>query len=191
VREPNKSVRVNHMIRVPRVRVIAPDGKQLGIMDTSSALRAALDEYNLDLIEISPTADPPVCKIMDHGKFKYQVKKKTQEARRNQAVILVKEIKLRPSTDEHDFDFKVKHLVRFLEEGNKAKVTIRFKGRELVHSRLGRAMLDRIIEVLGTKAVVEQSAKLEGRNMFMVLAPRGHVVAPAPNAPSAPNVGSK
>ncbi len=170
-------VRVNHMIRVPRVRVIAPDGKLLGIMDTSSALRAAIDEYGMDLIEISPTADPPVCKIMDHGKFKYQLKKKTQEAKKNQAVIVVKEIKLRPSTDEHDFDFKVKHIARFLEEGNKAKVTIRFKGRELVHSQLGRVMLDRIVETLGPKAIVEHSAKLEGRNMFMVLAPRSHVAS--------------
>ncbi|MFH1017452.1 MAG: translation initiation factor IF-3 [Pseudomonadota bacterium] len=182
MREPNKTVRVNHMIRVPRVRVIGPDGKQLGIMDTSSALRAALDEYSMDLIEISPTADPPVCRIMDHGKFKYQLKKKTQEAKKNQSVIVVKEIKLRPSTDEHDFDFKVKHIARFLEEGNKAKVTIRFKGRELVHSNLGRAMLDRIVATLGAKAMVEQTARLEGRNMFLVLAPRAHVVS---------NTGSK
>ena len=175
MREPNtRGVRVNSSIRVPRVRVIDPNGKQLGILDTYQALRIAQDEFNLDLIEISPTADPPVCKIMDHGKYKYQQKKKSQEAKRHQMTIQVKEIKLRPSTDDHDFDFKVKHITRFLEEGNKAKVTIRFKGRELVHSQLGKAMLDRIIDVLGPKAAVEQTAKLEGRNMTMVLAPRSH-----------------
>jgi translation initiation factor IF-3 len=163
---------VNGNIRVPKVRVIDPAGKQLGIMDTYSALRMAHDQFDLDLIEISPTADPPVCRIMDHGKFKYQVKKKNQEAKKNQSIILVKEIKLRPSTDEHDFDFKVKHIERFLDEGNKAKVTIRFKGRELVHSNLGRVMLNRIIEVLGPKATVEQPAKLEGKAMTMVLSPK-------------------
>jgi translation initiation factor IF-3 len=162
---------MNNQIRVPRVRVIAPDGKQLGILETYQALRIARDEYNSDLIEISPTADPPVCKIMDHGKYKYQQKKKNQEAKRNQTIIQVKEIKLRPSTDDHDFDFKLKHIERFLEEGNKAKVTIRFKGRELVHAQLGKVMLDRIVSQLGTKAVVEQAAKLEGRNMFMVVSP--------------------
>jgi len=160
------------MIRVPRVRVIDSEGKQLGILETPEALRIAQDQYRSDLIEISPTADPPVCKIMDYGKYKYQLKKKTQEAKKNQNVILVKEIKLRPSTDDHDFDFKVKHIIRFLEEGNKAKVTIKFKGRELVHSELGRVMLNRIVTVLGTKAAIEQPAKLEGRNMSMVVAPK-------------------
>jgi len=164
---------VNGMIRIPRVRVIGPDGNQMGIMQTPEALRAAQD-FGLDLIEISPTADPPVCKIMDHGKFKYQQKKKTQEAKKNASFIQVKEIKLRPSTDEHDFDFKLKHITRFLDEGNKAKVTIRFRGRELVHSQLGKQMLDRIREAVGSKAMVEQEAKLEGRNMTMVLAPKTH-----------------
>ncbi len=163
---------MNYSIRVPRVRVIGPDGKQLGVMETPEALRAAQENYNLDLIEISPTADPPVCKIMDFGKYKYQLKKKNQEAKKNQNVIVVKEIKLRPATDQHDFEFKLKHVERFLEEGNKAKVTIRFRGRELVHSQLGKQMLDRIWEALGEKAVVEQRPKLEGRNMSMVLTPK-------------------
>ncbi len=166
-------LRVNERIRVPRIRVIDPEGKQLGILETREALRIAQEEYNLDLIEISPTARPPVCKIMDFGKFKYQQKKKSQEARKNQNVILVKEIKLRPGTDSHDFDFKVKHLVRFLEEGNKAKVTIRFRGREMAHTDLGQSMLERIVEALGENAVIEQQPKLEGRSMTMVLAPRG------------------
>ncbi|MFH1262095.1 MAG: translation initiation factor IF-3 [Pseudomonadota bacterium] len=173
MRETTRGLRVNRMIRVPRVRVIGPDGKQLGILDTPVALRTAWEEYNSDLIEISPTADPPVCRIMDFGKFKYQLKKKNQEAKKNQSVIIVKEIKLRPSTDRHDFDFKVKHIERFLQEGNKTKVTIRFRGRELVHTDLGRVMLDRISQVLGDRAVIEQSAKLEGRNMTMVLGPKG------------------
>ncbi len=162
------------MIRVPRVRVIGPEGNQLGILDTSEALRTAIEVYNLDLIEISPSASPPVCKIMDFGKFKYQQKKKTQEAKKNQNIIQVKEIKLRPATDDHDLEVKVKHILRFLDEGNKAKVTIRFKGRELMHSQLGRVMLDRIIQAVGAKAAVEQEARLEGKMMFMVLAPKPH-----------------
>jgi len=166
-----RGLRINNMIRVPRVRVIAPDGKQLGILETYQALKIARDEYDSDLIEISPTADPPVCKIMDHGKYKYQLKKKNQEAKKHQTTIQVKEIKLRPSTDKHDFDFKLKHIERFLEDGNKAKVTIRFKGRELVHAQLGRAVLDRIVSQLGAKAQIEQEARLEGRNMIMILAP--------------------
>ncbi|MCB0308916.1 MAG: translation initiation factor IF-3 [Bdellovibrionales bacterium] len=160
------------MIRVPRVRVIDPEGKQLGVLDTHEALRTAMEKYNLDLIEISPTADPPVCKIMDFGKFKYQLKKKEQEAKKNQSVIIVKEIKLRPSTDQHDFDFKLKHIERFLEEGNKVKVTIRFFGRELVHSDLGKVMLNRIAEAVTKKAQIEQYPKLEGRTMIMVLGPQ-------------------
>ena len=160
------------MIRVPRVRVIDPDGNQLGILDTQEAVRMAYEKFNLDLIEISPTADPPVCRIMDYGKFKYQLKKKNQEAKKNQSVIIVKEIKLRPATDQHDFDFKLKHIERFLEEGNKVKVSIRFIGREVTHSELGRAMLDRIVLMLGKKAVVEYAPKLEGKTMIMVLGPQ-------------------
>ena len=172
MKRQGKSIRVNRMIRVPKVRVIGPDGNQLGVMDTQAALKIADEQHSLDLIEISPTADPPVCKIMDHGKYKYEMKKKSQEAKRNQNVILVKEIKLRPSTDEHDFDFKVKHIVRFIEEGNKAKVTIRFRGREMFHTQLGKDMLLRIRDALAGKAVVEQEPKLEGRSMTMVLAPK-------------------
>ena len=164
--------RINGMIRVPRVRVIGPDGDQLGVMDTYEAIRAAQETYNLDLIEISPTAEPPVCKIMDYGKFKYQVKKKTQEAKKNQNVIVVKEMKLRPGTDQHDFDFKVKHIERFVTDGNKVKVTVKFRGREVVHSNLGQTMLERIATALLGKCTVEQMPKLEGRNMTMVLGPK-------------------
>lgn len=172
MKDSEKRLRVNGMIRVPRVRVIDPDGKQLGVLDTYEAIRTANEKYNLDLIEISPTADPPVCKIMDFGKYKYQLKKKSQEAKKNQSVIVVKEIKLRPTTDQHDFDFKLKHIERFLEEGNKVKVSIRFIGREVVHSDLGRAMLDRLAQTLGKKATMEQTPKLEGKTMIMVLGPQ-------------------
>jgi len=174
VREPDrtKRQRVNEMIRVPKVRVIAPDGKQLGVLDTPMALRTAREQYNSDLIEISPTASPPVCKIMDYGKFKYQQKKKNQEAKRHQSFIHVKEIKLRPSTDSHDLEVKLKHIARFLGDGNKTKVTIRFRGRELVHSQLGKEMLDRVVTRLGGKATIEQFPKLEGKNMTMVLSPK-------------------
>ncbi|MCI5072471.1 translation initiation factor IF-3 [bacterium] len=163
--------RVNRMIRVPKVRVIGPDGDQLGVLDTQEALRIAQDKQ-LDLIEISPKARPPVCKIMDYGKFKYQQKKKNQEAKKNQSVIQVKEIKMRPSTDLHDFNFKLKHIEKFLGEGNKVKVTIRFRGREVVHSELGLTMLNKISENLEDKCTIDQSPKLEGRNMTMVLGPK-------------------
>lgn len=166
-----KELRVNHRIRIPKVRVIGPEGAQLGIMDTQDALRMAKETYNSDLIEIAPFEKPPVCKIMDYGKYKYQMKKKSQEAKKNQTVIVVKEIKFRPSTDQHDFDVKVRHIARFLEEGNKTKVTIRFRGRELAHTDIGRGVLNRVKEKLGADAVVEMEPKLEGRTMMMVLAP--------------------
>lgn len=166
-----KELRVNHRIRIPKVRVIGPEGAQLGVMDTADALRMARETYNSDLIEIAPFEKPPVCKIMDYGKYKYQLKKKSQEAKKNQTVILVKEIKFRPSTDQHDFEVKVRHIARFLSEGNKTKVTIRFRGRELAHTDLGKAVLNRVKEKLGSDAVIEMEPKLEGRTMMMVIAP--------------------
>lgn len=166
-----KELRVNHRIRIPKVRVIGPEGAQLGVMDTVDALRMAKDQYNLDLIEIAPFEKPPVCKIMDYGKYKYQQKKKSQEAKKNQTVIVVKEIKFRPTTDQHDFDVKVRHITRFLTEGNKAKVSIRFRGREMTHTDLGKAVLTRVVTTLGNDAVVEMEPKLEGRTMMMILAP--------------------
>ncbi len=169
--ERKQELRVNHRIRIPKVRVIGPEGAQLGIMDTQDALRMAKETYNSDLIEIAPFEKPPVCKIMDYGKYKYQLKKKTQEAKKNQTVIIVKEIKFRPNTDQHDFDVKVRHIARFLEEGNKAKVSIRFRGRELVHTDLGKAVMTRVVGKLGNDVVVEMEPKLEGKTMTMVLAP--------------------
>ncbi|MCB0327384.1 MAG: translation initiation factor IF-3 [Bdellovibrionales bacterium] len=172
MKKQNNGLRVNHRIRVPQVRVIAPDGEQLGVLDTSEALRQASEVYNLDLIEVSPFAKPPVCKIMDFGKYKYQQKKKSQEAKKNQNIIVVKEIKLRPNTDSHDLNVKTKHIDRFVKEGNKVKVTVRFRGREVVHADIGRVALDRIIANLGDDVLLEQEPKLEGKNMTMVLAPR-------------------
>ncbi|MCB1198763.1 MAG: translation initiation factor IF-3 [Deltaproteobacteria bacterium] len=169
-KERDKGLRVNQRIRIPKVRVIDPDGEQLGVMDTREALDLAQNKYGLDLIEVSPFAKPPVCKIMDFGKYKFQLKKKSQEAKKNQMIIVVKEIKLRPTTDKHDMDVKIKSIVKFLEQGNKVKVSLRFRGREVVHASVGKAQMDKIVDHLGSTAVIEQHPKLEGKQMTMVLA---------------------
>jgi translation initiation factor IF-3 len=153
------------------VRVIAPDGTQLGILLTELALQQAYAQ-NLDLVEVAPEARPPVCRIMDYGKYRYEQAKKAREAKKKQTVIELKEIKLRPKTEEHDFQFKARHAERFLEEGNKAKITMMFRGREMVRTDRGKAVLDRFFEVLKDTAMVEQAPKLEGRNMSMILAPK-------------------
>ncbi len=165
-----KDVRINREIRAREVRVIDPEGKQLGILPLVEALRAAA-EAELDLVEVSPKSEPPVCRIMDYGKFKYQQRKKDHDARKKQAVIHLKEVKMRPKTEEHDFKFKLRHIERFLKEGNKTKVTIVFRGREMAHPDLGRNMLGRITEESKEWGKVEQEPKLEGRNFVMVLAP--------------------
>jgi len=152
--------------------VIGSDGQQLGIFQTDAAIRLAENE-GLDLVEISPNATPPVCKIIDYGKYKYQQAKKVQEAKKHQTVIHVKEVKLRPVTDDHDFDFKVRHVKRFLEHGDKAKVTVMFKGREMAYANQGRAMLERVVEAVKEVAEVELRPKMEGRNMYMILIPKG------------------
>lgn len=158
------------------MRVIDPDGAQLGIMSPEEALEKARG-LGLDLVEIAPTAKPPVCRIMDYGKYRYEQSKKAREAKKKQTVIQIKEIKLRPKTDEHDFQFKARHVDRFLRSGNKAKITMMFRGREMVHTELGRRLLDRLADVLKDVGQVEQSPKLEGRNMTMVLTPRPDVKA--------------
>ncbi|MCS6914095.1 MAG: translation initiation factor IF-3 [Myxococcales bacterium] len=165
------SYRVNHRIRIPRVRVIGSDGVQIGIMDTAEALRLARED-GLDLVEISPKAVPPVCKIMDYGRFKYEQQKKEREERAKRTVTDVKEMKFRPKTDEHDFEFKVRHIRQFLADGNKAKLVIQFRGREIVHPEVGQAVLKRVVEACADVAVVEQQPTLEGRRMLMVLAPK-------------------
>lgn len=169
VAEPK--VRVNQRIRAPKLRVISPDGEQLGILDVSDALRQA-EEFGLDLVEVAPGADPPVCKIMDYGKYRYEESKKEHERKKKQATVIVKEIKLRPKTEEHDLDYKVKRLKRFIAEDCKVKVTIMFRGREITHPEQARMLLDKVLELVGTDIQVEQAAKFEGRNMTMILAPK-------------------
>ena len=159
------------MIRTPEVRTVDQDGVQLGIMVTDEALQLA-EERGLDLVEVAPGAKPPVCRIMDFGKYKYQQSKRLQQAKKKQKVISVKEIKLRPKTEEHDYQFKTQHVRRFLQDGHKAKVTIMFRGREMAHIELGRRILDRVVADLEEISVVEQMPKQEGRNMTMVLGPR-------------------
>ncbi len=158
-------------IRVPQVRLIDQDGKQLGIVATPEALRLSR-EAGFDLVEISAGANPPVCKILDFGKYKYTLKKKAHEAKRKQIVVKLKEVKMRPTTDEHDFQFKLRHIKRFLSEGDKAKVTVVFKGREVVYTDLGRQVMKRIIEETKEEAKVEHSPSMEGKALIMVLAPQ-------------------
>ncbi len=142
----------------------------MGVVNIQVAIRMAQD-VGLDLVEISPSARPPVCKILDFGKYKYQLKKKAHTAKMKQVVVKLKEVKMRPATDEHDFQFKLDHIKRFLEEGNKAKVTVVFRGREMAYTVRGRDMMKRIMEALKEKAKVEQSPTMEGRNLIMVVAP--------------------
>ena len=165
-----RDVRINREIRAKEVRVIDPEGKQLGILAVFEALRLATN-FELDLVEVSPKSEPPVCRIMDYGKFKYQQSKKAHDAKKKQAVVHLKEVKMRPKTEEHDFQFKLRHIERFLKEGNKTKVTVVFRGRELAHPDLGRNMLSRITEEAKEWGKVEQGPKFEGRNFIMVLTP--------------------
>ena len=146
------------------------DGEQLGILPIDDALAAA-EERDLDLVEVAPKSDPPVCRIMDYGRFKYQQSKRTHDAKKRQKIIQLKEVKMRPKTEEHDFQFKARHIRRFLGEGNKAKVTIMFRGREMAHQHLGLRLMTRMIEELEDVAQVEQQPIQEGRSMSMVLAP--------------------
>jgi len=159
------------MIRTDKVRVIAPDGEQLGILATDDALRRA-EDFGLDLVEVAPTADPPVCRIMDYGKFKYQQSKKAHDARKKQNVMHIKEVKVSPKTEEHDVQNKVKHIRRFLENGDKAKVTMIFRGREITYTEIGRKILDKIALEIGDIGIIEQRPTLEGRNMVMIIAPQ-------------------
>ena len=153
------------------MRVTSASGEQLGIMATYDALRMA-QEQHLDLVEVAPKAKPPVCRIMDFGKYRYEQQKREKEARKKQKVVTIKEVKLRPNIEQHDFDVKLKNALRFLEEGNKVKVTIMFRGRELSHPELGRAVLNRVSEKLKDIVSVERDARLEGKNMTMILAPK-------------------
>ena len=163
--------RINDEIRVPKVLLIDQHGEKQGVMPTSSALEAA-EEVGLDLVEIVPNADPPVCKILDYGKFKFQEQKKKNEARKRQKVVEIKEIKLRPNIDKHDYEVKQRAMTRFFEEGDKVKVTLRFRGRELAHPELGMKLLQKVKADFEETAKVEYEPRMEGRQMIMILAPR-------------------
>jgi translation initiation factor IF-3 len=159
------------MINIPQVRLVLEDGTMHGVVSTREAIAMA-QEAGLDLVEISPTAQPPVCKILDYGKFKYEDQKRKNAARKKQKVIEVKEIKMRPGIDTHDYEVKMRSVHRFLEEGDKVKVTMRFRGREMVHQELGMKVLDKVRQELDAIAKVESMPKLEGRQMIMVVAPK-------------------
>lgn len=166
-----ESLRINEQIHIREVRVTSATGEQLGIMPTREALRMAEDQH-LDLVEVAPKARPPVCRIMDFGKYRYEQQKREKEAKKKQKTISIKEVKLRPHIEQHDFDVKLKNAVRFVGEGNKVKVTIMFRGRELSHPELGKEVLARVAERLGDTVSIERNAKLEGRNMTMIVAPK-------------------
>ncbi|HEX3499075.1 MAG TPA: translation initiation factor IF-3 [Stellaceae bacterium] len=163
--------RVNEEITVPSVRLVDEQGRMVGVVSRNEALNMA-DQAGLDLVEVAPGADPPVCKILDYGKYKYEEQKKKNEARKKQKVIEVKEIKLRPGIDQHDYDVKMRSMVSFIEEGDKVKVTMRFRGRELAHQDLGMNVLMRVKDDLDAIAKVEQFPRMEGRQMIMVMSPK-------------------
>lgn len=166
-----KSHRINREITAPEIRLTGVEGEQLGIVKLFDALRLA-EEKDVDLVEIAPTAQPPVCRLMDYGKFKYQEQKKAHEAKLKQKVIQVKEVKFRPGTDDGDYEVKLRNLKRFLDEGDRTKITLRFRGREMAHQEIGVRMLDRLKADLEEFGQVEQMPKMEGRQMVMMLAPK-------------------
>ena len=166
----NDRTRVNQQIRISPVRVIDPEGEQIGILPIEQALDAAAQQ-GLDLVEVAPLARPPVCRIMDYGKFKYEEQRKARDARKKQHQVQLKEVKMRPGIEDHDFDFKTRHARRFLEEGNKVKVTMMFRGRQMAHPEIGREVMDRVIKEIADVGKVESPPAMEARSMTMVLAP--------------------
>ncbi|NQU07044.1 MAG: translation initiation factor IF-3 [Candidatus Abyssubacteria bacterium] len=163
--------RINERIRAKSIRLVGVDGEQIGVVSAEEGLAMAR-EQGLDLVEVAASASPPVCRIMDYGKYKYEQSKRAKEAKKHQHVILVKEMKFRPKTEDHDYQYKLKHIRKFLTDGNKAKVTVRFRGRELAHTELGRKMLDKLTQDTQDIASVELHPKREGRNMILVLGPK-------------------
>ncbi|MBI1172125.1 translation initiation factor IF-3 [bacterium] len=163
--------RINDRIRSPEIRLIGADGENVGVVTPARAMAMA-EEAGLDLVEISPTAEPPVCKIMDFGKYKYEQQKREAEARKKQHIIEIKEIKFRPGTDTNDYDVKMRSVLKFLDEGDKVKVTLRFRGREMAHQELGLALLQRVAADVGDNGKVESMPKLEGRQMVMMIGPK-------------------
>src|ERR1700733_7756748 len=183
-RRPEAGLRINHRIRVPEIRGILDEGDQLGVMPTHEALKLA-EEKGLDLVEISPRAFPPVCRIMDYGKYKYEEAKKKQQARKRASTVETKEIKFRPKTEEHEMAFKVKHVRRFLEGGNKVRLAVVFRGREITHPQTGVSVLNRVVERCSDISSVEATPNMEGRRMIMVIAPKPGVVRKALEAKKA------
>jgi translation initiation factor IF-3 len=171
IAQDSRAQRLNHEINAPEVRLVGTNGEQLGIVPIMQAMKMA-EEAEVDLVEIAPTAKPPVCKMMDFGKFKYREAKKAHEAKLKQKQIQVKEVKFRPGTDEGDYQIKLRNLIKFLEEGDKTKVTLRYRGREMAHQEFGYRLIERIKQDLDTYGVVEQYPKMEGRQLIMVLAPK-------------------
>lgn len=184
-----KELRINSEINVPEVRLVGANNEPLGVVAIAEANQMA-ETAELDLVEIAPTAVPPVCRIMDYGKFKYRESKKRHEAKLKQKQIVIKEVKFRPSTDEGDYKIKLRNLVRFLEEGDKAKITLRFRGREMAHQEFGARLLQRVKADLDPYAVVEQFPKMEGRQMIMVLSPK-KVAVPVKKPKAAAAAGDK
>jgi translation initiation factor IF-3 len=167
----DRAHRINGEINAPEVRLVGIEGEPIGVVKVTEAFRLA-EEANVDLVEIAPTAEPPVCRLMDYGKFKYQEQKKAHEAKLKQKQVLIKEVKFRPQTDDHDYQTKMRNLVRFLGEGDKAKITLRFRGREMAHQEFGIKLLERVRDELVEHAQVESMPRLEGRQMVMMLAPK-------------------
>ena len=171
IQDTTKRVRVNRQIRISPVRVIGADGSQLGILEVDAALRMA-EDLGLDLVEVAATARPPVVRIMDYGKYKFEMAKQARMAKKKQHVIELKEVKYRPGIDDHDFDTKTRHARRFLEEKNKVKVTMMFRGRQVAHPELGQAVLERVATALADVGKIESAGRLEGKSMTMILAPK-------------------
>ncbi len=187
MQQQTERIRINEMIRARQVRVIDEEGEQLGIMSPQDAMREA-GERELDLVEVAPKANPPVCRIMDYGKYRYQQSKRAKESKKHQHTVSLKEIKYRPKIDKHDFDYKTNHVRTFLVEGNKVRVTIMFRGREMAHPEFGRDILGRVVEAtadLTSERVDASGARLEGRNMSIVLTPSKQAVAAAAKAAEA------
>ncbi|MFZ5816401.1 MAG: translation initiation factor IF-3 [Bacillota bacterium] len=165
---------MNEQIRAREVRVVSETGEQLGVFSARDALRIA-QERGYDLVEVAPTAKPPVCRIMDFGRYKYEQSKRDREARKKQKVVTIKEVKMRPNIEDHDFDVRRRQAESFLKDGDKVKATIMFRGREVVHAELGKAVLDRLLDAVKDLCIVERAAKLEGKNMIMILAPKAAI----------------
>jgi translation initiation factor IF-3 len=176
-------VRINERIRVPEVRVIAEEGEQLGVMNVQDAIREARNR-GLDLVEVAPTAQPPVCRIIDFGKFQYEQKKKANEAKKKQVTITVKEVKFRPGTDVHDYDYRMKHAREWLQEGDKVKATIWFRGREMTHRELGARILEKLEKDLADVGDVEARPRMEGNQMFIIFGAKKHKGVAKPEHPA-------